>query len=78
MNGRTLVEVWQDIHAVELELIRYEGQYGVQTEVFYQAYTRGDEPEDSSRVGEFALWAGAHETLLERRTEYGQKWLPRG
>lgn len=70
MNRQTLAEILQDIHAMELELIRYEREYGVLTEVFYQAYARGDEPEDSRRVGDFALWAGAYETLRERRAEY--------
>jgi hypothetical protein len=63
-------EILQDIHAMELELIRYERTYGVLTEVFYEAYSRGEEPEDSGCVGDFALWAGAYETLRERRAEY--------
>jgi hypothetical protein len=73
MKRRTLAEILQDIHAMELELIRYEREYGVLTEVFYQAYARGEEPEDSGRVGDFAMWAGAYETLEERRTEYEQR-----
>ncbi len=63
-------EILQDIHAMELELIRYERSYGVLTEVFYEAYSRGEEPEDSGWGGDFAMWAGAYETLRERRAEY--------
>jgi len=69
----TLAEILQDIHAMELELIRFERKYGVLSETFYRAYISGQEPEDSNRVGDFALWAGAFKTLRQRRRQYQEE-----
>ena len=55
---------------MELEPIRFERKYGVLSEIFYQSYVSGEEPEDSARVGDFALWAGAYQTLQERQQQY--------
>lgn len=68
----TLEEILQDIHAMEEDLLTFERKYGVLTETFYQAYQRGEEPEDDAWVLDWGEWAGAYEILLQRQALYRQ------
>ena len=67
-----LYEILQDIHALEEDLLMFERKYGILTEVFYEAYQRGEEPEDDAWVLDWSEWAGTYELLLERRERYRQ------
>jgi len=66
----TLDEILQDIHAMEEDLLVFERKYGVLTETFYEAYQRGEEPEDDAWVLDWGEWAGTYEILLERQERY--------
>lgn len=66
----TLDDILLDIHALEQDLQVYERKYGVLSETFYESYTRGEEPEDSSWVLDWAAWAGSYEIWLTRRQQY--------
>ena len=66
----TLDEILQDIHALEEDLLMFERKYGVRTETFYQAYQRGEEPEDDAWVLDWSEWAGTYEILLELQELY--------
>jgi len=66
----TLEEILQDIHALAEDLLMFERKYGVLTETFYEAYQRGEEPEDDAWVLDWSEWAGTYELLLERQGRY--------
>ena len=63
----TLHEILSDIHALEKDLIDFEGKYGVRSETFYAAYMSGEEPEDDAWVLDFGEWASVYRTWLERQ-----------
>jgi hypothetical protein len=68
----TLQEIIADIHALKEDLENYERKYGVLSETLYEAYTRGEEPEEESWVLDWADWAGAYKILLRRQEQYRQ------
>lgn len=68
----TLEEILEDIHAMEEDLLMFERKYGVLTETFYEAYARGEEPEDDTWVLDWGEWAGTYKILLHRRAKYQQ------
>lgn len=76
----TLQEIIADIHGVNAELARFEKKYGLLSDIFYQWYCGGEEPEDDSWVLDFSLWAGLYEIKLERermfRAAMAQKKSP--
>ncbi len=49
-----------------------ERKYGMPTEVFYEAYQNGEEPEDSAWVLDWSAWAASYDILQERLTLYQQ------
>jgi len=66
----TLDQIIQDIHALSEQLLVFERKYGVLSETFYDAYLRGEEPEDDAWVLDWSEWAGLYEILLDRREQY--------
>jgi hypothetical protein len=66
----TLEALLADIHALEEELLAFERQYGVRSEIFYAAYVSGEEPEDDAWVLDFGEWASVYKTWLARQAEY--------
>ncbi|MBX3052610.1 MAG: hypothetical protein KF753_14100 [Caldilineaceae bacterium] len=68
----TLDEILQDIHALEEDLLTFERKYGVLTETFFDAYERGEEPEDDAWVLDWSEWAGTYQLVVERRGRYRQ------
>ncbi len=66
----TLYEIISDIHAINEELKKFEQNYGVLSDTFYEWYCRGEEPEDDSWVLDFSMWAGLYEIKLEREQTY--------
>ena len=65
-----LAEILQDIHTLATDLQSYERKYGVLSEMFFEAYMSGEEPEDDAWVPDFAMWAGTYQTWLDRQREY--------
>ncbi len=66
----TLEQILQSIHALREDLLVFERKYNVPTEVFYEAYARGEEPADSAWVLDWSQWAGAYEILQELLAKY--------
>jgi len=66
----TLDEILRDIHAMKEDLLVFERKYGVPTEVFYEAYRRGEEPAEPGWVLDWSEWAATYEILQERLTLY--------
>ena len=62
----TLQEIIADIHGINAELTGFEKKYGILSDVLYEWYCSGEEPEDDSWVLDFSLWAGLYEIKLER------------
>ncbi|HSJ59465.1 MAG TPA: hypothetical protein VLC95_19930 [Anaerolineae bacterium] len=66
----TLDEILQGIHALEEDLLVFERKYGILTETFYDAYRRGEEPQDDAWVLDWSEWAGIYEILLDLQERY--------
>lgn len=66
----TLEEILNDMYALEDEMRGYERKYGVLSETFYQAYSRGEEPADEAWVHDWTAWASAYKLWLRRREQY--------
>lgn len=66
-------DILLDIHALEEELIGFEQKYGILSEIFYEAYKKGEEPENENWVLDFNEWAGIYEIWLERKQNYRNK-----
>jgi hypothetical protein len=66
----TIRETLADIHALERQMLEFEGRYGVRSDVFYAAYRSREEPADDSWVIDFSEWAGVYQAWLERQAEY--------
>src|SRR3990172_6623840 len=66
----TLQDILADIHALQEDIEVYERKYGVLSETFYEAYTKGEEPADDAWVLDWSDWAGAYSLLLRRQNEY--------
>ncbi len=71
-KGMTLDELLFDIHVLEYELQSFERRFGVLSETFYEVWSQGEEPADSSWVLPWAAWAGAYESWRDYRQEYMQ------
>lgn len=65
----TLWETLLDIHSLEEELLEFERKYGLRSETFFAAYSRGEEPEDDRWVLDFSEWASVYRTSLISRAE---------
>ncbi len=72
----TLDDLLFDIHVLEYELQSFERRFGVLSEMFYEVWSQGEEPADSSWVLPWAAWAGAYESWRDYRSEYMQATTP--
>ncbi len=66
----TLNEILLNILAMREDLLMFERKYGVPTEIFFEAYTRGEEPSEQAWVLDWAQWAGTYKILCELLEEY--------
>jgi hypothetical protein len=66
----TLNDIMRDIQAMREDLLVFERKYGVPTEIFYEAYRRGEEPDDSAWVLDWSEWAATQQLLQERLAAY--------
>jgi hypothetical protein len=69
----TLEAILQDIHAMKEDLLVFERKYNVPTEVFYEAYQRGEEPADSAWVADWSEWAATYKILQKRLSLYKEQ-----
>ena len=68
-----LSKILIDIHGLENELLGFERKYGVRSEIFFQAYQAGEEPENSDWVMDFSEWASLYKICLQRQAEYREE-----
>jgi hypothetical protein len=62
MSTMTLMELIQDIHAMDEELWHYEARYGLRTRYFYELYKAGQlHDEDPAEVRDYTDWAACYE-----------------
>jgi hypothetical protein len=66
----TLDDIMRDIQAMREDLLVFERKYGVPTEIFYEAYRRGEEPNDPAWVLDWSEWAATQQLLQERLVAY--------
>jgi len=66
----TLDDLLYDIHTLENEIRSYERKFGMLSEIFYEAYINGEEPEDDAWVRDWTAWAGLYRLWLHRRVQY--------
>ena len=66
----TLSDIMRDIQAMREDLLVFERKYGVPTEIFYEAYQRGEEPDDPAWVLDWSEWAATQQLLQERLAAY--------
>lgn len=74
----TLHELLTDLHALAEDLLEFERKYGLRSEIFYSAYSSGEEPEDNAWVLAFSEWASVYRTWQVRLTDYQREVQRRG
>ncbi|MBE2197952.1 MAG: hypothetical protein IAE79_05030 [Anaerolinea sp.] len=60
----------EDIHILTEQLSAFEERYGLLSEVFYDWYSVGNEPENDAWVMDFTEWAGLYRSRQLLMTEY--------
>ncbi|MEJ5197759.1 MAG: hypothetical protein WHX53_02440 [Anaerolineae bacterium] len=68
----TLDDLMRDIQALREDLLIFERKYGVPTEVFYEAYQRGEEPKDPAWMLDWSEWAATYQLLQDRLADYDE------
>ena len=63
-----------DIQSLQEDLLEFERKYGMRSEEFYAAYSRGEEPENSEWVLDFGEWSSVWRTLERLGEEISRKW----
>ncbi len=67
----TLLDIIQDLHALEARLREYEAKYGVISADFYELYQQGLLDNDGlEQTFEFTRWASAYAMKLEREATF--------
>ena len=62
MPTMTLMELIQDIHAMDEELWHYEARYGLRSQYFYELYKAGQlRDEDPVETCDYTDWAACYE-----------------
>ena len=73
----TLDEIMRDIQALREDLLVFERKYGAPTEVFYEAYQHGEEPDDPAWVLDWSEWAATQQLLQDRLAATSYEFLSR-
>lgn len=66
----SLSELVADIHLLQEELETFEQLYGILSTTFYEAYLKGEEPENAEWTLDWAEWAATYQVWLRRQAEY--------
>jgi len=67
MSTMTLMELIQDIHAMDEELWHYEARYGLRSRYFYELYKAGQlRDEDPVEIRDYTDWAACYEIKRHR------------
>ena len=71
MSTMTLMELIQDIHAMDEELWHYEARYGLRSQYFYELYKAGQlRDEDPVETCDYTDWAACYEIKRHREELY--------
>ena len=71
MSTMTLMELIQDIHAMDEELWHYESRYGLRSQYFYELYKAGQlRDEDPVETCDYTDWAACYEIKRHREELY--------
>lgn len=71
MSTISLIEIVQDIHAMDEELRHYEARYGLRSEYFYGLYRAGRlSDEDPLEARDYSDWAACYEIKRHREELY--------
>ncbi len=71
MSMMTLMELIQDIHAMDEELWHYESRYGLRSQYFYELYKAGQlRDEDPVETRDYTDWAACYEIKRHREELY--------
>lgn len=71
MSTMTLIEIIQDIHAMDEELWHYEARYGLRSQYFYELYQAGQlRDEDPVEARDYSDWAACYEIKHHREELY--------
>lgn len=69
----TLVDIIQDIHALDKKLQKYEEKYGLLSEDFYELYTSGVlRDEEIEEIDEYGSWAAFYKMRQRRKRKYDE------
>ncbi len=69
----TLVDIIQDIHALDKKLQKYEEKYGLLSEDFYELYTSGVlRDEEIEEIDEYGSWAAFYKIRQRRKRKYDE------
>lgn len=67
----TIIEIIQDIHAMDEELWHYETRYGLRSQYFYELYHAGQlSDDDPVEARDYADWAACYEIKRHREELY--------
>ncbi len=71
MSTMSLMQIIQDIHAMDEELWHYENRYGLRTPYFYELYQAGKlQDEDPVEARDYADWAACYDIKRHREELY--------
>jgi len=71
MSTMTLIELIQDIHAMDEELWHYEARYGLRSRYFYELYKAEQlRDEDPVEARDYTDWAACYEIKSHREELY--------
>lgn len=68
-----LDDIMRDIQAMKEDLLMFERTYCIPTEVFYEFYTKGEEPPPFVSRLDWSEWAMTYEILRERLSMYSHR-----
>ena len=73
MSRMTLIELAQDIHAMDEELWHYEARYGLRSQYFYELYKAGQlHDEDAGEARDYTDWVACYEIKRHRERLYDE------
>jgi len=64
------IDLLTDIHTLTKELTAFEHKYNLLSEVFYQWYCQGHEPDDDTWLTDLSEWAGLYRSRQYLTEQY--------
>jgi hypothetical protein len=65
-----IIDLLADIHTLNKELIAFEYKYGLLSDIFYDWYSQGHEPENDTWLIDSAEWAGLYRSRQRLTEQY--------